>query len=628
MMRRRLSSYTDSLRLLAGRHPLGFLVFIGVLFRIALLPFVKVSADTSLYTYDAMLVLEDQTPISDYPTRSPLFSYLYAIPLALGAGKMVTARITMLLAGIAVGLAVYHLTTVLASRRVAFAATLLYYVTPLSIVYGLQLYTEQFTQLIVIAGVLLLYKALDAEVVSYRSALAIGVLFGIAFLIRRVVLVQFGVLGLFVLYYWTAVDKRPFLKIVGFGCCLVIGMGTSLTVGYLALTWPSISDAFLIAEQQILWLFQGSPVGNVAWVEMTSIPTAGGASAAIGFPSLRTLFIKLTHLFAVSLPVALPLLIIVRSVAGSLSLPKWIDTTLCIGLVGAFLVGGVGRWLVFPLGTVRPALVGLVGALTVVVLWRRQPVLIDELWDPRLGLMIGFSVLVVAGYFALGTLGFVHFLDTLPYLSVIAGILVVRLADASTPAARDIVPTVGATILMIAVVVALVSTTALVTHTGIEDGSSTGLDTMAEVAAVNDDLETRLDDGSNVLVAQPMYIFESGLRQTGDLSRGYWIIREAPESAPADRLTDRLLARLDDGNVKYVILDKWTRTLLEKSPALASEVEAHFCPIADDGLYESSDATLYVRTESAASCQDAVPIDATGTASFESRANPTPGIPL
>jgi hypothetical protein len=263
---------TSGPRAWVSRHPFATLALFGVLFRLALLPFVKVSADTSLYTYDAMLVLDGQTPITDYPTRSPFFSYIYAAPLALGLGKMLTARLTMLAAAVALGAGIYRLTRTLHSEQAAMAATLLYFATPLSVVYGQLLYTEQVTQLFVIGAVLMLYGHLDDETVPYRYPLAIGSLFGIAFLVRRVVIVQLGVLGLFLLYYWTVRGDRSLTRPVAYGVALSIGMAATLVVGYLALGWGSVDDTLLIAEQHVVWLFRGSPVGNVAWVEMTSIP--------------------------------------------------------------------------------------------------------------------------------------------------------------------------------------------------------------------------------------------------------------------------------------------------------------------------------------------------------------------
>jgi hypothetical protein len=592
----------ERLREWGSHHPFLVLAVFGVLFRLALLPFVKVSADTSLYTYDAMLALGGQTPIADYPTRSPFFSYIYAAPLALGLGKMLTARLTMLAAAVVLGGGIYRLTRTLHSERAAMAATFLYFATPLSVVYGQLLYTEQVTQLFVIGAILLLYGHLDDETVPYRYPLAIGALFGIAFLVRRVVLVQVGVIGLFLLYYWTVREEQPLSKPVSYGIALAIGMGATMAAGYLWLGWPSVDDALLIAEQHVVWLFRGSPVGHVGWVEMTTIPAGADTTGPFGsFPGPRKLFIKLTHLFAVSMPVAIPLIAVGRSYLADRSLPESTDTALGVGLVAAFVLGGIGRWLLLPIGTVRPAVVGLVGAVAVAALWRHAPIPFRDLWDPRFALFVGFMVLVTAGYFALGSLGFVHFLDVLPYVSVVTGVLAVELLDHRTSGDARRVP-VAAAVLVLAVAAGLLSATALVADPGVGGGTGESLDTVAEVEAVNDDVGSRLDAGESVLVAQPMYVFESGTRQTGDLSRGYWIMRHAPDSAPARRLEARLLSRIDDGSVQYVIVDKWTRILLERSAALDSAVEENFCPVADDEVYEATGADLYVRSEAAPDC--------------------------
>lgn len=588
---------------LIRRYPLISLVFFGVLFRILLLPFVKVSADTSLYTYDALLVLEGWTPIVDYPTRSPLFSYLYAVPLTLGGSGLVTARITMLVASAIIGVAVFQLARILHSRRAAIAATFIYFATPLSVVYGQLLYTEQVTQLFVIAAVILLYRNLDIENPSYIITFSIGVLCGAAFLIRRVVIVQVGVIGLFLLFYCNYHKNQQFSKTVMHELILIGGVTITLAVGYIGLAWPSFDDALLIAEQQIVWLFRGSPVGNVAWVEMGKFPLTDNPTSLIsGFPSIRTVLIKLTHLFAVAMPVALPFISMVRSYVWTRPLPKWTDTLIGVGFAMTFLIGGISRWILYPAGTLRAPLVGIIGAAAVTYLWLDEPIDLRNIWNPQYFLLLGFGILVIVGYFSLGNLGFVHFLDVLPYLTVFSGILTVELISHREALQSLTIHRIGAVILLLTIVVGLLSATALVTDTGIGGGIGDSLDTMTEVDAVNEDMASRLENRRSVLVAQPMYIIESGTRQAANLSRGYWIILHAPNSSTAHRLQNRLRSRINDGSVQYMITDKWTRFMLNNSPTVKQAVKKNFCPVKDDDLYEATGADLYVRSKSAPQC--------------------------
>jgi hypothetical protein len=68
-------------------------------------------------------------------------------------------------------------------------------------------------------------------------------------------------------------------------------------------------------------------------------------------------------------------------------------------------------------------------------------------------------------------------------------------------------------------------------------------------------------------------------------------------------LESRLVSRIEDGSVQYVIVDKWTRILLERSEPLDAAVEANFCPAPDDDVYEATGADLYVRSDAAPGCE-------------------------
>ncbi|MFC7194633.1 ArnT family glycosyltransferase [Halosimplex aquaticum] len=184
-------------------RPLLALVIAGVCLRLLLLDFVAVSSDAGLFVYDARMILLGNTPIVDYPTRSPLFHYLLAGALALvgGGSRILGARLFMIAVSALLGVAVFALARRLHSRRAGLAAAAIFLGTPVAYVYGIPVKTELVAQLLGVTALLLAVRAFDGERISHGEAALAGAFVGAGFLVRRVVLVHLVAVAVVASYY-------------------------------------------------------------------------------------------------------------------------------------------------------------------------------------------------------------------------------------------------------------------------------------------------------------------------------------------------------------------------------------------------------------------------------------------
>ncbi|MFC7139017.1 ArnT family glycosyltransferase [Halosimplex aquaticum] len=593
-------------------RPLLALVIAGVCLRLLLLDFVAVSSDAGLFVYDARMILLGNTPIVDYPTRSPLFHYLLAGALALvgGGSRILGARLFMIAVSALLGVAVFALARRLHSRRAGLAAAAIFLGTPVAYVYGIPVKTELVAQLLGVTALLLAVRAFDGERISHGEAALAGAFVGAGFLVRRVVLVHLVAVAVVASYYRLTRYDRQLPDLFVSGVALFGGALLTVVFGYVAIALPDVGQVRPVAVQHALSSFIGTGAGNVAWVEQslttgaeTAEESTGGLLAAVcqgcDAGTLRIVMWSVV----VSLPAVLPFLVYLRSAIDRYAderVRRLTPVVLVVGLLGGTAAGG----LLFarhaeasPLLVVLPASVVLAA---VAVVWRGPAPAREWPFDSRLALPALVVAFIVGGYlYRDSPVSVWYMLDLIPYVAVLAGVAVAVSLETGEWGDRRLA--FAGVVLAVAVVVATVASVPfLPARAALGEGTS-GLETVSDVQAAGADLDERTEPGDRVLTADALYVTDADRRLAGDLSRGFWLLKHTTRTPAADRIEAQMLSEMEDGRVPYVVVGPRTRTLLDRSPELARAVDAHYCPT-DEEFYRKHDAELYVESAEAPAC--------------------------
>lgn len=546
---------------------LAALAFLGILVRLAVFRDVAVNGDTGLYLYDAKQLLWGHQLMVEYPSRSPVMEYLLAAVIWLGDSAIVSARAFMLLVSVAVGVAVYVLARQIHGHHAGLAASAFFLLTPFSVVWGLWVKTEQVAALLVIAAFIIALHQIDAESIPTHASLAIGALFGTAFLVRRVAIVHIGAFALFVCWYrWhTQRDVRGTLV----AASSVVGAAAGvLVVAYLALAHGDPSLAADIAYHHAAALILSSGQGSLGWVglESASAVTAASDPGLLAQicqkcgPNTITTFMRTMF---VSMPVLVVLLPFLRSYTRTGG--KTLSETALPASYSAVAVAVIpllalsGRW-----GRASAALVIVAATL---VVWWADPIDWEELWTPKLALPIVVLLALSAGYLYRDRIMYVsYFQDFYPYLVVVAGVTAVefyRSLDTASRSTRRLLLAAG-------IVVMVASTGVAVAHAhpyqpeGVEDKSN--WHTVDLTQSYGEDVERWTESGDRVFTAQPLYVIDSDRRVSADLSRKYYVYRGWPESQKRADTDAELVATLESGAAPLAVVDPETRTVLESDP--------------------------------------------------------------
>ncbi|WP_415381198.1 ArnT family glycosyltransferase [Halosimplex sp. TS25] len=593
-------------------RPLLSIVLAGVCLRLLLLDLIAVSSDAGLFVYDARMILLGNTPIVDYPTRSPLFHYLLAGALALvgGESRILGARLFMIAVSALLGVAVFVLARQLHSRRAGLAGAALFLGTPVAYVYGVPVKTELLAQLFGITALILAVRAFDGERIAYGEAALAGAFVGAGFLVRRVVLVHLVAVGLVVSYYRLTRHDRQVPALFAAGVAVFAGTSLAVAFGYVAIAWPDLGQVRPVAVQHALSSFIGTGAGNVAWIEQslttgaeTGQENAGGLLSAVCQGCDGGTVRVVMWSAVVSLPAMLPFLVYLRSATDRYAgepVRRLVPVALVVGLLGGTAAGGVlfaRHAEASPLLVVLPASVVLGG---VAVVWSGPAHVGEWSFDERLALPALVVAFVVGGYlYRDSPVSVWYMLDLLPYVAVLAGVAVAVSLDAGRWTERRL--SLAGVVLAVAVVVATVASVPfLPARAALGEGTS-GLETVSDVQAAGADLDERTASGDRVLTADALYVTDGDRRLAGDLSRGFWLLKHTTRTPAADLVEAKVLSDVQAGRVPYVVVGPRTRTLLDRSPALARAVEANYCPTGDD-FYRTHDAELYVESADAPNC--------------------------
>lgn len=576
---------------------IGTLVLAGFAIRAWLFMDVGVNGDTGLYLYDAKQILWGHRIFIDFPSRSPVFEYALAGVLSLGYSPILSGRAFMVAIGLALGVAIYALARQLHSHRAGLAAAALFYLTPFPAVWGLWVKTEQAAGLLLVAAFILALTVLDRDRLPAWAIGSIGVLFGLAFLVRRVAIVHIGAFAIFIAYYRLRHAREWRSTLTAAAGVIGVALLTLLTV-YAGLAGFDPGLTLSVADTHAVALFESGGQGSLGWIEVTEPRPATAEDRTNVIAELcqkcgsNTVTVFLVTLLLV-LPVLLPLVAFLRSYfepagfIGRVAPPAIFGVTGMVGLVN--LIGT-------PYWTRALAVVVILGA--VALAWSVDAVPWSKLWRPQYGLLVVVLASLTAGYLYRDRILYVtYFQDFYPYLVTLAGITAVEFYDHSaTLDRRGAVRIATAALLVLSMAVGVANAYPYNPDMGEPDRAWLSIEMVQEHG---DDIEARTEPGDRVLTAQPLYVIETDRRLVADLSRHFYLFRGWPGSSITNRVERDIVRQVRDDRTTHVILDSELQIVYNATDRIEPAVECRFERAGGQQLYKRTDAVLLQRTADA-----------------------------
>jgi exosortase/archaeosortase len=488
----------------------------------------------------------------------------------------------MLLSSLALGVAIYVLARQLHSHRAGLVAATLYYVTPFTAVWALWVKTEVVSALLLVVALSLALYVLDDQTNHWPVLVEIGVLFGIAFLVRRVAFIPMGAFALFSVWYHYR-EGHALRQTALAAAAIVAAFAATLTVAYVALARGDAGLAVEIARVHAGALVESSGNGGLGWTALDDAsPVQADGRGGIAlicqkcgkntvrvFPrTIRATLPEGRHVLDVvaTLPALLGLLVGLRSFLASESQ--------FLSRVFAGVMVALSLFAVVTLAETAPAnrvVAALVIAIAIGVVWLSAPVKWER-GDPRWLLPVLVCVGLAAGYLYRDRILYVtYFQDLFPYVAILSAIGIVEWWDRNRPdAAHWYDPA-----LVVALLVVLSGGVAAVNAYPYQpETETTDWMSVDDVQAYGEDINDLTDPGERVLTAQPLYVIESDRQLAGDLSRRYYAFRGWPESGVAAMTEERILDEIDTGDVPIAIYDPQLQEVFDASPRIEGTVTA------------------------------------------------------
>mgnify|MGYP006271974127 CR=1 FL=1 len=585
----------ESLRKWVYSHPVITILAVGVIFRIVFFNLVGVNYDAGLYLYDTKLLLEGQVPLIDYFSRSPLFHAFLSPAILFDFSPIVTARIQMVLVSLTLAIVIYLATTKLHSREAGIIAMAVFVLAPFELVWGLWLKTEQVAQLLVLAGLLPLLGHLDDERIPLRDMILLGGAVGAAFFVRRVVIVHFGVVLLFLLYYRYRISEKSLIDPVSRGAVFGISAGVTLLIGYLVWSGGSAGNFVELLNTHLLGLVsEPASAGNAAEGETGILESVFSFVYGVAASNLSSLF---TYMRAVTVLLPVLLLLLIFPIV---FLRREIGNTRTFSI---FAVLGVGAVLLALLVHIAPftesswlaeafivaIIVGL--GLAVIALTPQFEGKSDTLlWNPKLLLPAGLAVAIVVSYAVRDRGMFVtYFQDVFPYLAILTGVAAVVLWQETKLETPKKVAWSG--LLAIAIIVSFSMASPLV----VGPASGGTQITVTDAVAIGNDLNEEFGDDAQGFSAQPLYMLEANHSVANGFSRKYWIVTSEPESEESREIINETASELESGETQYIIVESRSKNIIIGE--ISKIFEQNYCSGSTnedrDDAYHRSNAQLY-----------------------------------
>jgi len=564
----------------------------SLLLRYLLIPYVGVWGDFGFWAWDARQIAAGQQPFIDFTGRSPLAVYLLAVVVDAVGLSVYSMRTTVLVLWTLTGVPVYAMARYLSGHRAGLVAVAAFALTPYPLVYGMWLNSQSMMAVFAASAIaLLLYRETHAV---YAVG---GVLFGLAFLSRRSVIVVCVAVGL-----WTA--WRQYRTQAGLAAAvgglatrgsLMLGafLGT-LGVGYYFTAGGYLPHAIEIYSIDFVGLFL--TLGNGSYpIVGVDLPRATPRIEEGRIPILNNLCGLCTawtprialKMVILSLPVIGVFWVTMRDLTDRYFIPR--DTQYMYGVLGLFGLYGAVKSLALGFPVRFLAIVALGAFALTAYRFTAERELSDR--HPGAVLLWAVVAMLVVGYLYRNRKLHVYYLmDFWPFFSVLAGVVGVR--------AWGRLSQRGEHVLVAALALALVVSTATATpFTTVALGSNEpGFFTVSNLPDISADISQRVGAGGFVMAAFPSYVALSDANFPMNETRSYMIGFEYHGTAVAEQYYANLTARMRDGRVQLVVLDQLTADVLAWNDTAEHLFETRYCRVVDPGsrpLYADTNATRY-----------------------------------
>lgn len=570
-------------------HVVG-LLSLSVALRWLLVPVIGIWGDFGFWAYDARMITQGQTPFVDFTGRSPLAVYTLAAVREVFGMSVYSMRGTMIAFWTLTGVPIYAISRSIRGHRAGLAALVAFLLTPYSLIYGMWLNSQSIMAVFAAVAVYLLVRS-----ESHPYYAAGGVLFGIAYLSRRsVIMVAFGI-GLYTAYrqyrdvegYW-----NPVRGVLTRGLAMGIPFLATLFVGYAAVVGWYLPHAIELFRIDAIGLVYSGGNGTYPLIGV-EVPAAEPRIEKNRIPIVH----DLCQLCGAWTPrIMLKMLILSLPISG---LYWWwtrdfVDrffqerdrdymyaTLAVLALYGAYraLLAGF---------MIRVLTITTIALFAIIAYYYSEKVSAEVLYHHKVVLLWCIVFGLWLGYLYRNRRLHVYYLmDFWPYLSVLTGIVAVEIRQQLTGRGRELV------ILALALAVFVATATSFPFVAVVFEDNEPGFFTAASMDSTVADLEKRTEPGDAVLAAEPNYVVMSHARFPMNVSRSYQITLEYPETPVRAEYYRDLIIRLREGDIQYIVIGQLTADVLAWNNTTERIVENRYCRIDAGGIYEETNGTLY-----------------------------------
>lgn len=404
------------------------LLGLGVLARAVLFDYVGIWGDFGFYVYDARLILEGNTLFVDMIGRSPLFNYTYAWLVGQVGHAVPLLRIYISTFWLLGALPVYGLARDVYGHRAGLAAGAVLLLSPFALVYGMWANTQSLMALLAITAI---YIAATRDGVGWYAI--VGVLLGMAFLSRRSVVTIAGGLALWMGYRALRSEKTlPYafdqefkrgLGVLGGFAVAIFSMYLWLANGHLGMMWKFF-------DTHAVGLFSSSGRGGFPLIseseppvtqtlDRNRIPVFNAICQLCGAWTART-FAKTT---LVTTPIVGPLFYYGRDISDAVF--ERVHKQYVGGILSIITLYALS--LVIRSGYYTRVLTILSLVLFAIVAFRFSRIKRSILYHQTMVLQLLVLFGLTAGYlYRNRLLHTYYFMDFVPFLSVVSGVLYAR----------------------------------------------------------------------------------------------------------------------------------------------------------------------------------------------------------
>jgi hypothetical protein len=406
---------------------------------------------------------------------------------------------------------------------------------------------------------------LDADRIPLRDMVLLGSAVGAAFFVRRVVVVHFGVILLFLLYYRWQIKEKSVIDPASRGAVFGFSVGIILLIGYTIWSGGSVGTFVGLLNKHLVGLVLApASAGNGAEVGTGII---GGLLSFIYRVVASNATYIFTYMRAVTsiLPVLLLLLIypviFLRKRVGN---RKTFGIFVVLGLstvLSAFLIH-----FAFTESSrlIEASIVAAIVGLGIAIINFTPEFESDSnvhLWNQKLLLPAGLAVAIIVSYAVRDRKMFVtYWQDVFPYMAILAGVAGIWIWNRIKN--KKVYKFAWASALVIAILISFSLATPLVVGPAPNYGATQF--TTTDVVEIGSHLNDKFGDDAQGFSAQPIYILEANHRVTNDFSRKYWIIVGNQESRFSSRseIINTTASKLSSGETCYILIEDRTENVL------------------------------------------------------------------